>query len=54
MLSSTIGSVAEQHVDGPGSLLEWAATDGPLRSSYSESGVYCSHVTLKSMLLSVS
>ena len=53
MLSSTNGFVAEPDVNCPGSLPEWAATVGPLRSSDSESGVLYLPVTLKSMLLSV-
>ena len=53
VLSSTNGFGAEPDVNCPGSLPEWSATVGPLRSSDSESGVLYLPVTLKSTLLCV-
>ena len=46
-LSGKFGSTGEPDVDGPGSLLDWAETIGPLSSSVSEFEVLKSPVELK-------
>ena len=39
-LSSKIGFTAEPDIDGPGSLLDWTATVGPLNSQALRSASY--------------